>query len=208
MSRNRFQSAMIGSVGPRLLKATTALPNLLAWHATAIGGLNACSEQISGEISCHLSRKLANGRHHMRPCAVRCRPLGDSDDGSTRPLLTNRYLSKHQGVQYDSQPPGLLLYSTDHSLPAARGRSHDQRRRRLSRGSGSACHIHSAMADALHEDRYTTRTAAPDALIDTGIARTELSSWRARPVAELWAREPTGERFVDLYVKALHYGVQ
>ena len=64
------------------------------------------------------------------------------------------------------------------------------------------------MAEALHEDRYTTHTAAPDALIDTGIARTELSSWRARPVAELWAREPTGERFVDLYVKALHYGVQ
>ena len=199
---------MIWPVDPRLLKAVTALPNLLAWHATATGGLNAWSEQISGEISRHISHKLTNGRHHMRPCAVRCRPLGDSDDGSTRPLLTNRYLSKHQGVQYDSQPPGLLLYSTDHSLPAARGGCHDQRRRRHSGGSGSACHIHSAMADALHEDRYTTRTAAPDALIDTGIARTELSSWRARPVAELWAREPTGERFVDLYVKALDYGVQ
>ena len=98
MSRNRFQSAMIGSIDPRLLKAVTALPNLLAVHATAIGGLDAWSEQISGEISRHLSRKLANGRHHMRPCAVRCRPHGDSDDGSARPLLTNRYPSKHQGA--------------------------------------------------------------------------------------------------------------
>ena len=67
MSRNRFQSAMIGSVNPRLLKAVTALPNLLAVHSTATGGLDACSEQISGEISRHLSHRLTNGRHHMRP---------------------------------------------------------------------------------------------------------------------------------------------
>ena len=98
MSRNRFQSAMIWPVDPRLLKAVTALPNLLAWHATAIGGLDAWSEQISGEISRHLSRKLANGQHLIRRVTVRCRPLGDSDDGSTRSLLTNRYPSKHQGA--------------------------------------------------------------------------------------------------------------
>ena len=164
---------MIRPVDPRLLKATTALPNLLAWHAIANCGLNAWSEQISGCVSRHLSRKLANGRHHMRPCAERCGPLGDSDDGSARPLLSNRYLSKHQGVTHDSQPPCLLLYSTDHSLPAARGRSHDQRHRQYSRGSVTACHICSAMADALHVDRYTARTAAPEALFDTAIARTE-----------------------------------
>ena len=168
---------MIGSVNPRLLKAVTALPNLLAVHATAIGGLDAWSEQISGEISRHLSRKLANGRRHMRPCAVRCRPLGDSDDGSTRPLLTNRYLSKHQGVRHDSQPPGLLLYSTDHSLPAARGRSHDQRHRQYSRGSVTACHLCLAMADAYHEAQCTSRNTSSQALFDTAIARTELSSW-------------------------------
>ena len=194
---------MIRPVDPRLLKAVTALPNLLAWHVTAIGGLNACSEQISGEISRHLSRKLANGRHHMRPCAVRCRPLGDSDDGSTRPLLTNRYLSKRQGAALDSQPPGLLLYSTDHSLPAARGGCHDQRRRRHSCGSGSACHIHSAMADALHVDRCTIRTTAPEALFDTGIARTEPSSWRARPVAVSWILPPRQKG--DASLRALQY---
>ena len=196
---------MIRPIDPRLLKARTALPNLLAWHATAIGGLDAYSEQISGGGSRHLSRKLANGRHHMRPCAVRCRPLGDSDDGSTRPLLTNRYLSKHQGAQLDSQPPGLLLYPTEHSLPAARGRSHDQRRRQYSRGSVTACHLWLAKADALHVGRYTARTTAPEALFDTAIARTEPSSWRARPVAVSWAREPTGANFVELYTKALHY---
>ena len=198
---------MIGSIDPRLLKASTALPNLLAWHAIAICDLNVWSEQLSGGGSRHHSCKLANGRHHMRPCAVRCRPLGDSDDGSTRPLLTNRYLSKHQGAKLGSQPPGLLLYSTDHSLPAARGRSHDQRRRRLSRGSGSACHLWLAMADALHVGRYTTRTTAPEALFDTAIARTELSSWRARLTGESWSREPTGEKDVDLYSKALDYGI-
>ena len=184
-------------------KAITAFPNPL----TAIGGLNACSEQISSGGSRDLSRKLANGRHHMRLCAVRCRPLGDNDDGSTRPLLTNRYLSKHQGVRHDSQPPGLLLYSTDHSLLAARGRSHDQRRRQYSRGSVNACHDPSAMADALHVGRCTTRTAAPKALFDTAVARTEPSSWRARPVADSWAREPTGANVVDLYTKALYYGL-
>ena len=89
---------MIWPIDPRLLKATTALPNLLAWHATAIGGPDACYEQIVGEISRHLSRKLANGQHLIRRVTVRCRPLGDRDDGSTRPLLTNRYLSKHKGA--------------------------------------------------------------------------------------------------------------
>ena len=63
------------------------------------------------------------------------------------------------------------------------------------------------MADALHVDRCTIRTTAPEALFDTAIARTEPSSWRARLTGESWAREPTGEKDVDLYTKALDYGL-
>ena len=81
---------------------------------------------------------------------VRCRPLGDSDDGSTRPLLTNRYLSKRRGVQHDSQPSCLLLYSTDHSLPEAHSKTRQDDSVAVLTALEARTHLHSAMAGLLN----------------------------------------------------------